>query len=88
MIGGRGSEVACPLIWTAQTNTPGAPIKFVFDIASFYLKSPATRTTSARKLRTVFASSDWQPFANHSVDLTDTSNKSKIVLAHSRPLKV
>jgi hypothetical protein len=37
---------------------------------------------AAHKLPVQFGSSDWQPFANHSTDRANTSNESKIVLAH------
>jgi len=37
---------------------------------------------TAHKLPAQFGSSDWQPFANHPTDRANTSNESKIVLAH------
>jgi hypothetical protein len=58
-----------------KADTPSSSIDFSNDLAGGLNKA-------ARKLPAQLGSPDWQPLANHSTDRANTSNESKIVLAH------
>jgi len=61
----------------AQTGRPAGSL-----IACFSADLVSRLNNGRHKLPVQFGFEDWQPFANHSTNRTNTSNESKIVLAH------